>query len=122
MEEGTEILLQATANEGYEFLNWTVDGTQISDETEYCTTATQSCVYTANFQVSTDIKELAGNTFVESSGNCINVNTSGSGAVIYNSSGAVIKEIGSDRRQSTQLPKGIYIVSDKEKSIKISIK
>ena len=122
VEEGTEILLQATANEGYEFLNWTVDGTQISDETEYSTTATQSCVYTANFQVSTDIKELAGNTFVESSGNCINVNTSGSGAVIYNSSGAVIKEIGSNRRQSTQLPKGIYIVSDKEKSVKISIK
>ena len=49
--EGTDITLMATANEGYEFVNWTVNGEVVSEEATFVTTVTASTEFVANFQV-----------------------------------------------------------------------
>ena len=47
--EGSEATLTATANEGYEFVNWTKDGEIVSTETTYIFTVTEAADYVANF-------------------------------------------------------------------------
>lgn len=49
-EEGTEATLTATANEGYEFVNWTVDGTEVSTENPYTFNVTADVEVVANFE------------------------------------------------------------------------
>ena len=49
-EEGTQATLIATAAEGYEFVNWTVDGTEVSTENPYTFTVTADVALVANFQ------------------------------------------------------------------------
>jgi uncharacterized protein (TIGR02145 family) len=49
---GDECTLTATANEGYEFVDWTKeDGTQVSTNTTYRFMVTESATYIAHFQV-----------------------------------------------------------------------
>ena len=49
-EEGTQATLTATAAEGYEFVNWTVDGTEVSTENPYTFNVTADVALVANFQ------------------------------------------------------------------------
>ena len=49
--EGTEITLVATAAEGYEFVNWTVDGEFFSESATVATTVTATTEYKANFRL-----------------------------------------------------------------------
>lgn len=49
-EEGTEATLTATANEGYEFVNWTVDGTEVSTKNPYTFNVTADVEVIANFK------------------------------------------------------------------------
>ena len=49
-EEGTEATLTATAAEGYEFVNWTVDGTEVSTENPYTFNVTADVEVVANFK------------------------------------------------------------------------
>ena len=42
--------LKATANEGYEFVNWTVAGVEVSEEASFAYTATADAEVVANFQ------------------------------------------------------------------------
>ena len=49
-EEGAEATLTATANEGYEFVNWTVDGTEVSTENPYTFNVTADVEVVANFK------------------------------------------------------------------------
>ncbi|MBO5809321.1 MAG: leucine-rich repeat domain-containing protein [Bacteroidales bacterium] len=46
---GETATLSATANEGYQFINWTEEGTIVSEETEYSFTVTESRELVANF-------------------------------------------------------------------------
>ena len=46
---GASCTLTATANEGYTFVNWTKDGTQVSTEPTYSFTVTESAAYVAHF-------------------------------------------------------------------------
>ncbi len=48
---GTSITLEAIPNEGYAFLNWTLDGEMVSDETTYHLTVTEDGDYTAHFEM-----------------------------------------------------------------------
>ena len=50
-EEDEECTLTATANEGYTFVNWTKDGEEVSTETTYTFTVTESATYIANFSI-----------------------------------------------------------------------
>lgn len=50
VEEGAVITLSATANDGYTFVNWTVDGVEASTRPVFTTTAQKSVTYTANFK------------------------------------------------------------------------
>jgi uncharacterized repeat protein (TIGR02543 family) len=49
-EKGTEITLSATANEGYNFVNWTRNGTEVSTNASFDITVTGNADYTANFE------------------------------------------------------------------------
>ena len=46
---GDTVTLKATPNEGYEFLNWTEGGAEVSTEAEYSFNATADRLLTANF-------------------------------------------------------------------------
>ena len=52
VEEGTSVTLTATPNDGYEFVNWTVNGEVVSTENPYTTTITQNTQYIATFEKS----------------------------------------------------------------------
>ena len=47
----TEVTFTATANEGYEFVNWTVDGEEVSKENPYVASIEASADYKANFRM-----------------------------------------------------------------------
>ncbi|MBR5725663.1 MAG: choice-of-anchor J domain-containing protein, partial [Muribaculaceae bacterium] len=47
--EGSEVTLTATANTGYTFINWTLNGVQVSDQATYTFNATADGDYVANF-------------------------------------------------------------------------
>ncbi|MBR5240611.1 MAG: hypothetical protein IKW05_01600, partial [Muribaculaceae bacterium] len=49
--ENDEFTLTATAKDGYEFVNWTVAGAEVSAENPYAFTATENVEVVANFQV-----------------------------------------------------------------------
>lgn len=65
--EGAKINVTATANEGYNFVNWTVDGTVVSDQATFeYTMPAKDVTLTANFAkqvffAGTDIVAMAGN-------------------------------------------------------------
>lgn len=49
-EAGTVVTLTATANEDYNFINWTKDNEVVSTETSYTFTVVDDAVYVANFE------------------------------------------------------------------------
>ena len=49
-EEGKEATLTATAAEGYEFVNWTADGAEVSTENPYTFVVTANVALVANFK------------------------------------------------------------------------
>ena len=57
-EEGTTATLTATANEGYEFVNWTVGEEVVSTENPYTFTVTADIALVANFQATEPVVEL----------------------------------------------------------------
>ncbi|MBR5323634.1 MAG: InlB B-repeat-containing protein, partial [Muribaculaceae bacterium] len=46
---GSKVTLTATPNEGYSFVNWTVNGEEVSKEATYTITVTKDVEYVANF-------------------------------------------------------------------------
>ncbi|MBQ6307977.1 MAG: InlB B-repeat-containing protein [Bacteroidales bacterium] len=59
---GDECTLTATANEGYEFLNWTKeDGTIVSTEPVYAFTVTETAAFVAHFQIKSYTITIAAN-------------------------------------------------------------
>ena len=57
-EEGKTATLTATANEGYEFINWLVDDVEVSDENPYTFTVTADIALVANFQATEPVVEV----------------------------------------------------------------
>ena len=60
---GAIATLTATANTGYDFVNWTKDGVDVSTETSYSFEVTGDATYVANFESTTDEIELEVVTF-----------------------------------------------------------
>ena len=52
-QHGDQVDLTATPNEGYEFINWTENGTVVSDQANYSFTATKDRTLVANFRLKT---------------------------------------------------------------------
>ena len=52
-EENTSITIEATSHVGYNFVNWTEDGMEVSTDTAYSFTVTSDRTLTANFVVKT---------------------------------------------------------------------
>ncbi|MBR2475680.1 MAG: hypothetical protein IKB57_03970, partial [Bacteroidaceae bacterium] len=50
VEQGGSVTLTATANSGYEFVNWTLGGEVVSTENPYTVTVTANSEYVANFE------------------------------------------------------------------------
>ena len=53
IEKGKSVTLTATANEGYRFVNWTLNGNVVSTDASYTFNATAAGEYVANFEIST---------------------------------------------------------------------
>ena len=51
VEEGTSVILTATPAQGYEFVNWTVNGEVVSTENPYTATVTANTEFVANFEI-----------------------------------------------------------------------
>ena len=66
--DGTDVVtMTAVANAGYQFVNWTLNGTEVSTEAVYTTSAiTESRSYVANFEFKPvdprEVKVVSGNT------------------------------------------------------------
>ena len=56
-EYGASCTLTATANENYEFINWTKDGIEVSTETSFTFTVTESATYVAHFRYYDNVDE-----------------------------------------------------------------
>jgi hypothetical protein len=52
--EGSTCTLIATANTGYEFVNWSLNGVTVSTDPTYSFTVTEEAIYTANFEAEGD--------------------------------------------------------------------
>ena len=50
VEQGGSVTLTATANSGYEFVNWTLNGVVVSTENPYTATITANSEFVANFE------------------------------------------------------------------------
>ena len=53
IEKGKSVTLTATANEGYRFVNWTLNGNVVSTDATYTFAATEDVTLTANFAIKT---------------------------------------------------------------------
>ena len=53
VEQGKSVTLTATANKGYHFVNWTLNGNVVSTDASYTFNATAAGEYVANFEIST---------------------------------------------------------------------
>ena len=49
-DQGATCTLTATANEGYDFVNWTKNGIEVSTDASYSFTVTESAAFVANFE------------------------------------------------------------------------
>ena len=58
----TELTLSASANEGYEFVNWTVNGEEVSKSNPFKTSVEESAEYVANFRIVPTKLQAAGVT------------------------------------------------------------
>jgi hypothetical protein len=56
-DQGATCTLTATANENYEFINWTKDDIEISTETNFTFTVTESATYVAHFRFFDNVDE-----------------------------------------------------------------
>ena len=56
-EAGEKVTATATAKEGYEFVNWTVDGKEVSTATTYELTVEKNTELTANFKAKAPVEE-----------------------------------------------------------------
>ncbi|MFO7842721.1 MAG: BspA family leucine-rich repeat surface protein [Bacteroidales bacterium] len=54
-DHGASVTLTASPSEGYTFVNWTEEGTEVSTDAEYIFTVTDNRTLVANFEVSTGI-------------------------------------------------------------------
>ena len=57
--KGTEVTLTATPNDGYSFVNWTLNGEEVSTNATYTVTVTNDIEYVANF-ISYKVTVLSG--------------------------------------------------------------
>ena len=73
--QGADVTVTATANNNYSFVNWTVDGEEVSTEANYSFTVTEAIALVANFELNTldhDFTLAAGwnwwSTYIEMNG------------------------------------------------------
>lgn len=63
-DEGSTCSLTATANEGYSFVNWTEDGTQVSNEANYRFTVNANRTLVAHFEQQTPTHTISINPLI----------------------------------------------------------
>ena len=126
-EEGSEVTVSATSNSGYVFDNWTEDGTEVSSNSDYSFAVQNDRALTANFSEPNDIEDISyKDGKIEIYPNPVkdrlyiqteNIEDEMKGIEIYNSVGAKIKSVGTNKVSSelteikvSSLESGIYIV------------
>ena len=118
---GEIVSLKASASKGYNFINWTENGTQVSTDSTYSFTASSNRTLVANFLIISDIpafretnsilvypNPVSDELFIEAEN--VNGNT---GFKIINSVGQVISTgtfMPKTSIQTSQFPTGIYLL------------
>lgn len=93
VEENTSLTFTATANDGYEFVNWTdANGTEVSTDNPYTATVTAAVSITANFKQKTVTPdpEPTENTTIVDFNNGIGTVTSGNTAVKVDGNNTIV--------------------------------
>ena len=65
VEKGSSVTLMATPKDGYEFVNWTVNGEVVSTDAIYQPTITEHTNFVANFEVASGIESVDGLTQIK---------------------------------------------------------
>ena len=121
-----QVTLTATAKEGYEFVNWTVNGQEVSIENPYTATITATTEFVANFSEATGIEsvEATEQTLkVVVEGNEIKLfgTTAGEVVTVYAANGAVIANAISTDAVTTikTIATGVLVVKVGEEAVKV---
>ena len=104
-EEGTVATLVATANSGYEFVNWTENGTEVSTDATYAFVVTEDRALVANFVVPVVYYTITAT-----------VNPAGAGTV----TGAGVYEEGTTATVAATASTGFYFVNWTENGTVVS--
>lgn len=129
-EENATATLTATANSGYNFINWMEDGIEVSTDTVYSFTVTEDRILVANFEL-LSIDEKAANSvmsiYPSPASGTVNVTVaSDSEIVIYNTIGQTLLTIkvtaGSNTIDISSLSMGLYFISDGISTQKLLVK
>ena len=121
-----QVTLTATAKDGYEFVNWTVNGQEVSIENPYTATITATTEFVANFSEATGIEsaevaEQALKAVVEGNEIKIYGTTEGETVTLYTVNGAVIANAISTDAVTTikTTATGVLVVKVGEEAVKI---
>jgi hypothetical protein len=121
-----QVILTATAKEGYEFVNWTVNGEEVSIENPYTATITATTEFVANFSEASGIEsaEVAEQTLkAVVSGNEIKVYGTAAGEVVtlYAANGTVIANAISEDAVTTikTTATGVLVVKVGDDTVKV---
>ena len=119
---GETIDLTATATTGYNFVNWTENGTEVSTDTTYSFTVSKDRTIVANFSDATSVTDIdnniAFNVYPNPATDIITFETYGKNNFTYkivNITGAVVMQgvIDENKKQLdiSQIPSGVYMIS-----------
>ena len=120
-EYNSSVILIATPNSGYEFVNWTVNGEEVSSESEISVIVIADIEYVANFkEIESTIKESVSDLvkIYTANGTIFISNYEGIVRVVTLSGKIIAEQYVNDYAQ-IEINKGIYLILTDTKTYKI---
>ena len=122
-KENDIVEVKATANDGYEFINWTKNGVEISTNNSYVFTVMEDVELVANFKeaittVVETIKVPAVNVYPNPTTNIVYVEPK-SNVKVYNALGMLLQSTINNEVNLSAYPQGLYLLQINEDWIKV---
>lgn len=110
-EVGESVTVVASAKAGYQFVNWTENGTEVSTDASYTFTASADRSLVANFSLTTNIEGIDSKIRIVKTSTGISATFNGESEVeLYNSNGMLLEKTNSIGSYSRTLNNGIYLI------------
>ena len=106
---GTSVTLVATPLAGYQFVNWTEGGNEVSNSATYTFTASGNSTLVANFSVITGLKNTDNDTFVTVIGNDLQFSKNVNSVEVYTLQGQLVKVMNNAVNHTVE-KSGVYIL------------